>query len=320
MIFWEREKNFKILEVIMESPLVSVCVFTYNYEKYLHQTIDSIVSQQCDFDFEILICDDCSTDNTLKIANQFQKKNPELIRVLEHAENLGGTKNWIRAIQACKGKYIALIDGDDYFSDHLKLKKQADIMEQDNDLVLCFHSVDEIYDDAPELNKTVTFEKEYYELSDFIKNGWFVRTSSTFFRNGVISNEIPAWVHEFPYRFDTILHVLLCQYGKAYNLKESLSVWRKHKQGMSNWLMKNQVENTQKKIDLANKLNEITQQEFKKESSLFISREKSMLFFYFLRNFKFWKHPVLFFNCLFTMEYQMFLKLLIRKKNAINNA
>ncbi len=304
----------------MESPLVSVCVFTYNYEKYLHQTIDSIVSQQCDFDFEILICDDCSTDNTLKIANQFQKKHPELIRVLEHAENLGGTKNWIRAIQSCKGKYIALMDGDDYFSDSTKLKKQVEIMERDNTLVLCFHSVDEIYDDAPELNKTVSFEKEYYDLGDFIKNGWFVRTSSTFFRNNVISNEIPQWVHEYPYRFDTILHVMLCQHGKAYNLKESLSVWRKHKQGMSNWLMRNQVENAQKKIDLANRLNAFTQFEFKKESAYFIAQEKTMLFFYFLRNVVFWKHPVLFVNCFLKIDYKLLFKLLKGKRHGIKNA
>ena len=304
----------------MESPLVSICVFTYNYEKYLHQTIDSIVSQQCDFKIEILICDDCSTDDTLKIAHQFQNKHPEIIRVLEHPVNLGGTKNWIRAIQACKGKYIALIDGDDYFSNMFKLKKQVDILENDNQLVLCFHSVDEIYDDAPELNKTVVFEKEYYELSDFIKNGWFVRTSSTFFKNGVISDIIPQWVHEYPYRLDTILHVLLCQHGKAYNLKESLSVWRKHKHGMSNWLMTNQIQNTQKKIELAIKLNEITQFEFKKESSLFISKENTMLFFYLIRNFIFWKYPILFIKCLFKMDYKLFLKLLKGKNHGIKNA
>lgn len=304
----------------MSAPLVSVCLFTYNYERFLHQSVDSILNQQCDFDFEILICDDCSTDDTLKIALEYQLKFPKIIRVLTNDKNQGGTKNWIRAMQSCEGKYIAFMDGDDYFSDTTKLKKQVDIMEPDNTLVLCFHSVDEIYDDAPELNKTVIFEKEYYVLGDFIKNGWFVRTSSTFFRNNVISNEIPEWVHDYPYRFDTILHVLLCQHGRAFNLKESLSVWRKHKQGMSNWLMKNQVENTQKKIHLANKLNEITQFEFNNESSLFIAREKSLLFFYLLRNFIFWKYPALFLNCFFKMDYQIFFKLLKGKRHGIKNA
>jgi len=304
----------------MSAPLVSVCLFTYNYERFLQQSVDSILNQHCEFDFEILICDDCSTDDTLKIAQEYQLNFPNIIKVLTHDENQGGTKNWIRAIQSCKGKYIALMDGDDYFSDTNKLKKQVEIMERDNTLVLCFHSVDEIYDDAPELNKTVVFEKEYYELADFIKNGWFVRTSSTFFRNNVISNEIPKWVHDYPYRLDTILHVLLCQYGRAYNLKESLSVWRKHKKGMSNWLMINQVENAQKKIDLSNKLNEITHFKYKKETSIFISSEKSMLFFYLLRNFIFWKHPLLFINCLLKMDYNLFLKLLKGKRHGIKNA
>jgi glycosyltransferase involved in cell wall biosynthesis len=304
----------------MGIPLVSVCIFTYNYEKYLHQAVDSIVKQQCDFSFEILICDDCSTDDTVKIALQYQMKYPDLIRVLEHNENQGGTKNWIRAIQACRGKYISLIDGDDYFSDAFKIKKQAAVMEQDENLVLCFHSVDEIYDDAPELNKTVTFEKEKYELSDFIRNGWFVRTSSTFFKNGIIPTEMPDWVHDFPYRFDTILHVLLCQHGYACNIKQSMSVWRKHKNGMSFRLMDNQIKNAYKKIALAKKLNEVTAHKYQKESNHFISQEFTFLNFYLIRNFIFWKYPMAFINSFLKMDTLLFLKLLKGKKHGIKNA
>ena len=84
----------------MSAPLVSVCLFAYNYERYLQQSVDSILNQQCDFDFEILICDDCSTDDTLKIAQEYQLKFPNIIKVLTHDENQGGTKNWIRAIQS----------------------------------------------------------------------------------------------------------------------------------------------------------------------------------------------------------------------------
>jgi len=304
----------------MNIPAVSVCVFTYNYQSYLSEAIESILTQKTNFEIEILICDDCSTDNTFEIALSYAEKYPEKIRVYQNPTNIGGTKNWIKAIQACKGKYIALLDGDDYFSDSLKLQTQFDTLENNNKYVLCFHSVDEIYDDAPELNKTVEFQNEIYSLSDFMLNGWFVRTSSTFFKNGVLPQTIPDWVHEYPYRFDTILHIFLCLQGDAFNVKKSMSVWRKHKKGMSFWLMTNMIDNAQKKISLSKKLNEIAGGQFRSESEKFISYEKTFLFFYLLRNFIFWKYPLVFIDSLLNMNLKLFLKLLKGKRHGIKNA
>jgi glycosyltransferase involved in cell wall biosynthesis len=304
----------------MNSPAVSVCVFTYNYQSYLSEAIESILCQETNFEIEILICDDCSTDNTFEIAQSYAEKYEGKISAFRNSTNIGGTKNWIKAIQACNGKYIALLDGDDYFSDPLKLQTQFDTLEDNNKLVLCFHSVDEIYDDAPELNKTVEFQNEIYSLSDFMLNGWFVRTSSTFFRNGVIPQTIPEWVHDYPYRFDTILHVFLCMHGEAFNVKKSMSVWRKHKKGMSFWLMTNMIDNAQKKISLSMKLNEIAGGQFKRESGKFISYEKTFLFFNLLRNFIFWKHSMVFIDSFLNMNWNLFLKLLKGKRHGIKNA
>jgi len=304
----------------MNIPAVSVCVFTYNYQSYLSEAIESILTQKTNFEIEILIYDDCSTDTTFEIALSYAEKYPEKVRAYQNPTNIGGTKNWIKAIQACKGKYIALLDGDDYFSDSLKLQTQFDTLENNNKYVLCFHSVDEIYDDAPELNKTVEFQNEIYSLSDFMLNGWFVRTSSTFFKNGVLPQTIPDWVHEYPYRFDTILHVFLCMHGDAFNVKKSMSVWRKHKKGMSFWLMTNMIDNAKKKISLSKKLNEIAGGQFRSESEKFISYEKTLLFFYLLRNFIFWKHPLVFIDSLLNMNLKLFLKLLKGKQHGIKNA
>jgi glycosyltransferase involved in cell wall biosynthesis len=303
----------------MNTPAVSVCVFTYNYQSYLSEAIESILLQKTNFEIEILICDDCSTDNTFEIALSYAEKYPEKVRIYQNPINIGGTKNWIKAIQACKGKYIALLDGDDYFSDSLKLQTQFNTLENNNKYVLCFHSVDEIYDDAPELNKTVEFQHETYTLSDFMLNGWFVRTSSTFFKNGVLPQTIPDWVHDYPYRYDTILHVFLCMHGDAFNVKKSMSVWRKHKKGMSLWLMTNMVDNAQKKISLSKKLNEIAGGQFRSESQKFISNEKTFLFFYLLRKFIFWKYPLVFIDSLLNLNLNLFLKLLKGKRHGIKN-
>ena len=304
----------------MIKPEVSICIFTYNYENYLSQAIESVLSQECNFIFEIIIGDDASTDRTTDIIIDYMNNYPAIIRYLPNKVNIGGTKNWIRTINECKGKYIALLDGDDYFSDKKKLQNQFDALENNNKYVLCFHSVEEKYDDAPELNKFIEFQKEAYKLSDFITNGWFVRTSSTFFRNHITPTAFPDWVFDFPYRFDTILHVFLCIHGDALNIKEYKSVWRKHKKGMSYSLMEDMLKNTNKKIELAIKLNEFTNFEFQRETNEFISGEKTLLFFYLLRNFLFWKFPTVFIGCIIKLNYSLFFKLLKGKRHGIKNA
>jgi glycosyltransferase involved in cell wall biosynthesis len=239
-------------------PGVSVCIFTYNYEKFLPQAIDSVLAQQTTFPVEIIIGDDLSTDNTRAIARQYSEAHPGKFILSFNEVNIGGSRNWVRTMKACRGRYIALLDGDDYFTDPLKLQKQYDALEADPGFVLCFHGVEEKYDDISGRDKTVIFEKEVYDLADFLSRGWFIRTSSTFFRNGLAPADPPEWMFDFPYRYDTILHVILCMQGRALFLKDVMSVWRKHSKGMSNVLAANAIRNVETEIALARKLDEHT--------------------------------------------------------------
>ena len=256
---------------------VSVCVFSYNHEKYISRTIDSILSQKTNFNFEIIVGDDFSTDLTRSILNKYQYNNPEIIVLNYNIDNLGGTKNWINTINLCKGKYVALIDGDDYFIDDLKLQKQHDLLENNKNCNLCFHSVRELQ----ELSNTYTdinFDKNIYYTHDLIEKGWFIRTSTIMFRNNVLPQYYDDWVYNFPYRLDSIIPIFLTDNSYALYIDQVMSVWRKHDNGFSNNFKLKYYENLLQEINLVKKLDEFTFYKYNLYAKINIKR----LYFYLL--------------------------------------
>lgn len=109
--------------------LVSVAMITYNHEKYISEALDSVLMQKVDFEYEIVIGDDCSLDNTKAIILEYQKKYPNIIRVLQREKNMGVTNNFYDVLKSCKGQYIATLEGDDYWTDKNKLQRQINYME-----------------------------------------------------------------------------------------------------------------------------------------------------------------------------------------------
>jgi len=127
----------------MNDPyMISVGVMGYNQEKYVRQTMDCILAQQCSYPFEIVIGDDASSDNTRVILEEYQRKHPKMIRLLPKAPNKGVLRNYADVIRACKGKYIAFCHCDDYWHDPLKLQKQVDFLEQNPDYGLIHTDAD----------------------------------------------------------------------------------------------------------------------------------------------------------------------------------
>lgn len=124
---------------LCEHPLVSVLMVTYNHEKYIRQAIEGVLMQNTDFEFELIIGEDCSTDRTREICFEYQKRNPDKIRVLWAEKNVfkhGG--NIRRVFARCRGEFLAICDGDDYWTDPLKLKKQVDVMRDNANVGLCY--------------------------------------------------------------------------------------------------------------------------------------------------------------------------------------
>jgi glycosyltransferase involved in cell wall biosynthesis len=292
---------------------VSVCVFTYNYENYLAQALESVLSQQTDFPVEIIIGDDFSTDATREIALSYYNRYPNQIVLSFNQKNLGGTENWIKAINRARGKYVALLDGDDYFTDRGKLQKQHDLMEADIDVVLCFHAVEEVYEDVEGKNQIVRFEKQKYILRDFLSRGWFVRTGSTMFRNGLFPEPMPEWVFDFPYRFDTILHVFLGLKGHALYIDEVMSVWRKHQKGLSKQLMSNMVKNIQTEIALAQQLDRYTLRQGNDVVERYCALQYSRLLVHLAKNGLWVEHIDLLPRSILKADWKEILKSLKRK-------
>lgn len=119
------------------SPLVSICVTTYNHSQYIAECLDSILRQKVSFEYEIVIGEDCSSDDTLVQCESYALKYSNIV-LLKGEHNIGLKENYKRTVHNCRGKYIAFLDGDDYWTDEYKLQKQVDILENDPSVGLCF--------------------------------------------------------------------------------------------------------------------------------------------------------------------------------------
>jgi len=122
---------------IVELPIVSVIIPSYNRASTVSQAIDSILNQKCNFNFEIVIGDDCSTDNAREVLLEFQKKYPQRIVLLFHEQNIGLGANWASCVKLCRGKYVANCDNDDYWHNTEKLQLQVDFMESHVEYGVC---------------------------------------------------------------------------------------------------------------------------------------------------------------------------------------
>jgi glycosyltransferase involved in cell wall biosynthesis len=126
----------------MTQPLVSICMITYNHAPSIVQAIEGVLQQKTTFPFELVIGEDCSTDNTREIVSKYHKKHPNIIRVITSDENIGATGNGLRTVKACQGKYIAFCEGDDHWHHPYKLQKQVDYLESYPDCGLVYSSYD----------------------------------------------------------------------------------------------------------------------------------------------------------------------------------
>lgn len=124
-----------------QRPKVSVLMITYNHEAFIAQAIESVLMQIADFDYELVIGEDCSTDRTREIVQGYQNSYPDRIRLLLTEQNIGYHRNLLETYRACRGEYIAILEGDDFWTDPHKLQTQAEIMDADPQVVICGHNV-----------------------------------------------------------------------------------------------------------------------------------------------------------------------------------
>lgn len=207
---------------------VSVWMTAYNHEKYLAQCLDSVLMQKTDFDFDIVLGEDCSTDGTREIALEYQIKYPGKIKLYLPEKNIGMMQMDIATHVMCKGEYLALLNGDDYWTDENKLQTQADFLDRNPETVMCYHkAIVENEDTGYE------FETVYLENSDTLPvESLFlgynpIMTPTVMIRNILV---LPDWYSEMPYG-DMLTYLLLSQRGKIKYIDKLMSKYRIHSSG-----------------------------------------------------------------------------------------
>ncbi len=209
---------------LREPIKVSVAIIAYNVANYIEEAIESVLTQNVDFPVELVIGEDCSTDNTLEIALKYQELYPNIIRVLVPLKNQGLTPNGISTVDACRGEYIALLDSDDYWTDKDKLAYQIKILEENMNFAASSHQSIKIFDDEPTIR--VPFGATIdgvYTVRDMITHRKF-HTSSFVFRrcHWVSSGGIPSTISSN----ERALFPMIAIYGNIHYSSKSMCVYR----------------------------------------------------------------------------------------------
>lgn len=221
--------------------MVSVWIVTYNHENYIGQALDSALMQKTNFNVEIVVGEDCSKDRTREIVLSYQEKYPEKIKLFLPEQNLGMKAMFEQTYKLCTGKYHAWLDGDDYWTDPLKLQKQVDLMEADKNIVMSFHRV-EIQNQQTGKDRLVnhpTFAQGrdgIITMEDLLSRHVPILTPSVVVRN-ILPQELPPWFYSLPY-LDRGLYYLLLQHGIAKYSSDVMATYRKHAEGAWSGLQK----------------------------------------------------------------------------------
>ena len=194
--------------------MVSIWCITYNHEPYIRQCLEGFVMQKTNFRFEAIVHDDASTDGTAAIVREYAEKYPDIIKPIFETENQyskhDGSLDRIM-MESCTGKYIALCEGDDYWTDPLKLQTQVDVMEKNQDIMIAFNKVKTINRDGEILSGTIPYRNnlkegiitlEIFLNEEFSNLHWTFQTSSFLVRRIVMEKDIAKW-----YEFLSHFHV-----------------------------------------------------------------------------------------------------------------
>jgi glycosyltransferase involved in cell wall biosynthesis len=231
-------KSTKLTEHIFtddqDLPLVSIFNWVFNHKDFIRDSIESILMQETNFKVEIIIHDDASTDGTKEIVCEYQQSYPHLFKNVLQVENQWSQGKSVMdpLFEKPRGKYIALTHGDDYWTDPLKLQKQVDFLEKNDDFSFSFHRSYILTEGSSKLslsNLNTSLSEVTYTITDLAK-GNFIYTGTVVFRNKLF-DKIPDWFNDSPIG-DYPLHMLNAKHGKIKYFPEIMAVYRKHAGGV----------------------------------------------------------------------------------------
>lgn len=216
-------------------PLVSICCSTYNHESYINEALDSFLMQETDFPFEIIVRDDASTDNTANVIREYEKKFPSIIKPIYESENgfQKGIKPLATTMKHARGTYIAVCEGDDYWTDPNKLQLQIQKLKEHPQIKLSFHSA--VICSKDRIRRVIARRKKHDEIFPINKlilgDGGFCPTASLILKKEVLS-DLPQWYYDNAPVGDYYLQVIAAFPFGALYIDRVMSAYREHN---SNW-------------------------------------------------------------------------------------
>ena len=215
-------------------PKVSVMVITYNHEKYIAQALESVLMQETDFDFEINVIEDCSTDGTQEIIMRYVRKHPHIVKSYFNKKNIGfkvTQKNFYRGFRTLSGEYLAILEGDDYWTSPHKLQKQVDFLEANPDFAICAHNTLKVYEDGSTDPHRFLYwgQRGDATVEDVINLRCFFHTTGILYRN--VFNGTPPRQFRNKWSCDIFIMIAHAAFGKVHHIDEDMAVYRAHAAG-----------------------------------------------------------------------------------------
>jgi glycosyltransferase involved in cell wall biosynthesis len=230
----------EILNPIKKESLLTVCLITYNHAIYIEKALKSILEQETNFYFNIVIADDCSTDGTTDIIRNYVAQYPEKITAILQKPNVGAGKNYGQLLTAAKGKYIAYLEADDYWTENTKLQQQMGILQANPSYVSCFTNVKEIFsedeNDSRNFLHNGCYPKSVIGFDELIYKN-YIQTCSVVFKNG-LATPLPEWLIKLKLG-DWPLHILLSAHGQSFYIHKVMAVHRNNSSGL--WSSKSKL-------------------------------------------------------------------------------
>jgi glycosyltransferase involved in cell wall biosynthesis len=215
----------------MDDIKLSVCMVTYNHASYIAQAVESVLAQRTNFPIEIVVGEDCSTDGTRGVLVDLARCNSQTIRLRLAEHNQGGGPNFFGTLAECRGQYVALLEGDDFWSSPDKLQKQVEALDAHPEWAMCFHPAACMYEGDMEGPAVIPVEWEKPEATiEDLFDVNFIPTCSVVFRNRLVA-AYPSWLADLKLG-DWPLHMIHAAHGNIGFLPEVMSTYRVHSNGI----------------------------------------------------------------------------------------
>ena len=212
--------------------VVSISCITYNHAPFIRQCLDGFMMQKTDFAFEVLIHDDASTDGTTEIIKEYEARYPDVIKPIYEEEN-----QWVKGRRGsavfnfprARGKYIALCEGDDYWTDPLKLQKQVDFLEKNPEYVMCSHGYSVYFQQTDQYYINLKEKNSSYSLDFLLDGGWLFQPLTILYRHSAIENSLYSSCR---ITMDAVLIYFILKQGLGYYLNDDMAMYRVHDGGV----------------------------------------------------------------------------------------